>query len=87
MASDKSVRENTEAVNNLAEVMTKLGIVAAELNKNLAALAENQAPTELHGQCHDYRCSNREMHNHGVGCGSQCPCKRVTRTQTVEGAQ
>lgn len=80
MASDEVVRENTEAVNNLSDVLSKLGLVSAELNKNLIALAAKQEPDELHGQCHSYTCSNREMHNHGVGCGSQCPCKRVTRT-------
>ncbi len=82
MASDENMQANTAAINNLAEVMITLGTVAAELNKNLMALAGNQASQELHGQCHDRRCSNREMHNHGVGCGINCSCDFVVKRRS-----
>jgi hypothetical protein len=84
MMSDKVAQENTKALNRLVSEMASLGKVCAELNKNLVVLGrllrEQQEPGELHGQCYDYRCSYREMHNHGVQCGPQCPCKRVIRS-------
>jgi hypothetical protein len=87
MASDEATKANTRAMQELTTGLTMLRKVMQELDKNLKKIVGEEI-LELHGECRDYQCSTRVKHNHGITCGGQCPCIRVTRSQveTIEDA-
>lgn len=72
MTSDKDLRDNTRAMNNLTRGMASLEKVCAELNKNLTLHAKQLAPKVYDNPCRDYFCSNDNPHSHGAECTKSC---------------